>query len=228
MSTIAVCVLAFASMPMLGSTDDYLLFFAGEQDRYQPAKSHTFATLVRVCHHPNGRCEVLSVDTISWLPTNLRVRAFAFCPEPGWNFSMEETFDYVFAAGGYVACWGPYRVHPQLANSFRARKYELDTEHRYKGLNLIGRPKVDECVGGVDGINPGRGRIGIFGYGENSTGRIVDLCSPYFLDKGRCHPWLLRLLGMEGAPLRFRSTGERPTKIQNLESYLGSQKPRPR
>src|SRR4051812_26833383 len=69
----------------------YVLMFGEQRIPNNPDYSHTFATFVKATWVGDGPCPqspVLECHTISWLPANMKVRAFATFAECGHNFEM--------------------------------------------------------------------------------------------------------------------------------------------
>ena len=69
----------------------FLLMFGSQRVPPNPNYSHTFATFVKVGWDGDGPCPKdarLRADTISWLPTKLKIRVNALRPEPGANLAL--------------------------------------------------------------------------------------------------------------------------------------------
>ena len=113
-SACAVMVLLLA----LGNTAPaaeayYLLMFGSQRTPNEPNYSHSFATFVRA-HWVSPAAPRLEVQTISWMPRDLRIRAFALTPQSGVNLDLPASLRNAYANGERVSLWGPYQIHRDL------------------------------------------------------------------------------------------------------------------
>src|SRR5947209_8338331 len=91
------------AQPAVAGERYYVLVFGSQRIPPDPNYSHSFATFVKVSNFPDAPS--LEYHTISWLPANLKVRTRALLPEPGHNFGLYETLQYVLANGERVSLW---------------------------------------------------------------------------------------------------------------------------
>ena len=97
--------------PTAAAGDAYFVAVFGAQRPVvkAPRYSHSFAVFAHLA--PDGRLEWF---TISWLPCTGRVHPLRLRPEPGRNFTLQETLGLCQQNRMEVACWGPYQAHPDL------------------------------------------------------------------------------------------------------------------
>jgi len=81
---------------------------------------------VRTIVTPTGE-QVVSVETISWMPATLAIRPLALRPETGANLTLEQSFQWVESMGGRTSNWGPYEIDADRYQRFIARKADLDS-----------------------------------------------------------------------------------------------------
>src|SRR5215204_5057823 len=96
-----------ARRPQTPGVRYYLIPFGSHDLTRRPARTHTWATLVRATEVPG--CEPsLEVHTISWLPTKLDINPLSFRVEPGTNVELHETIRNSLRTNQRIALWGPY------------------------------------------------------------------------------------------------------------------------
>jgi hypothetical protein len=134
----------------------YVTLFGGQGDLLRPRTAHTWATFARTAVTPAGE-QVVSVDTISWLPATLNVRPWALRAETGVNLTLEETFAFMGNnQRKRVTAWGPYEITAGRYQQALAQKALLESGAiRYHSLGLFGR-KADvlHCIDGVTRTDP--------------------------------------------------------------------------
>jgi hypothetical protein len=75
-----------------------------------PRYTHTWATFVKATGEgPDHSKYQIETFTISWLPASLEVRSFRLA-EPGVNFDLYATFDFVLSQGQRISEWGPFQI----------------------------------------------------------------------------------------------------------------------
>jgi hypothetical protein len=191
----------------------YVTLFGGQGDFLRPRTAHTWATFVRTAATPAGE-QVVSVDTISWLPATLNVRPWALRAETGVNLTLEQSLE--FMAGrprSRVAAFGPYEITADRYQQALAQKTLLESGAiKYHSLGLFGRRSdVMHCIDGVtridarweDEASPSRW------YGVTGTRQAARAAarSGVILNPSVTHPWLLHRLNTDGYDLKARRLG---------------------
>lgn len=202
-------ILATLALPVAHAPGDYLIVFAGDSTPYQATKAHTFAALVRVETPPGGPPRVTDFHSISWLPETMKVRALALRPERGRNVPLDETLAHYLRPGSHVCVWGPYRVCPELAATFRALGAAVEGHFRYKGACLLSPRDVCDCARSVEEMaRPDRRYIGVYGYGAAAASSVVRTFSPWLVEPRCAHGWVAALVGLDAYPLIWRAYGD--------------------
>jgi len=190
-------------------TEDYFIVFAADAARYNPARAHTFAAMVRIERSPDGAMRVVSTTSLSWLPAPMKVRAMALLPETGRNVPLVETLQWSVKNGDHINAWGPYRVTPEFAETFRTRVRTVEDTFEYKGACLTSPKRVCDCARSIEEmIHPVRRYIGAFGYGAAAGSYIVRKFTPWFVEAERSHPWVGKAIGLEEYPIHWRAHGD--------------------
>ncbi len=105
----------------------FIILLAYQTPLNRPRESHTAAVFVRA----TAAGEVSEEFTISWLPARLKddpggvIQALR--PEPGANFTREETLRLGRRGRRDVVRWGPFQVRPEFYASARRRFDFLDS-----------------------------------------------------------------------------------------------------
>ncbi len=202
------------------AAEDYLIVFSGDSTPYKADKTHTFAALVRIETAPGQPRYVASLESISWLPATMKVRALAMRPEMGRNVPLDETLRVFMDAGHRVCMWGPYRVGPALAEAFRARIVTLESSFQYKAACLFSPLDVCDCARAVEEmVDPHRRYIGVFGYGAAASSFIVRKFSPWLIEPEQPHPWVASLIGLNEFPLVRRPFGDYTSRWNQLGTW---------
>ena len=183
----------------------FVLLFGSETFPRRPAKTHTWATLVRTTPTVNGLA-IADVQTISWMPKTLILRPLATEPETGTNLSLEASIRFSLEDGHHIALWGPYEVHPTMYNIFRSRIRDLVCHYRYKTIDTRyeGQP-VSNCIHAVSGMDRR------FGREDYPSARYGQLATQYIalqlfrrdrvIDPDADHAWLIRALRIENVEM---------------------------
>ncbi|MGH2549626.1 MAG: hypothetical protein ACRDHN_09560 [Thermomicrobiales bacterium] len=148
----------------------------------------------------------MEVHTISWLPSNLKVRVNALLPECGHNFTLHETIEYALANDERVSLWGAFRIQPELFERALRRKAELERGHiKYKADDFGYRSnRVTNCIHAVSSIIEGpKLRVASPGWGESASFYVLQEMQPWI--RSKCPEWdLTYALGLEQYPLIYR------------------------
>jgi len=186
----------------------YLLLFTAQDAVKLPRETHTWAVMARVV---DGR--ITETPSISWLPSDLKIKPLVLHVESGSNFSFDHTIHWTLTTTRQrIAIWGPYDADPQLYDRFTTRKTELESGAiGYQCLDFLGEAAARRNgVNCVHALTP----IGSRGPGEalqpygHSSGLYISqtlerrgLVAPY----SPSNDWLLSALGLDRVPLDRRS-----------------------
>jgi len=186
----------------------YYLLFTAQDALKNPRETHTWAVMVRMVE---GR--IAETQSISWLPSDLRIKPAKLVVEPGTNFSYDETIRWTLAESRQkIALWGPYEASPELYHRFLARKGQLESGAiGYQCLDMLGEAALRRNgVNCVHSLTPIEGPVtdDLFRSYGHSSGLYMSqslatrgLIAPY---SGR-EEWLVPALGLQQVPLERRS-----------------------
>ncbi len=104
----------------------YVIVFASQSVPRLPARTHTWATVVRALEFPD-KAPVLEVHTISWLPATLTIHPLRLTVEPGTNLGLHQTMVYAVGKHERISMWGPYECQPSFFRRFLMQKEFLET-----------------------------------------------------------------------------------------------------
>ena len=202
-------VLALSSHLHAGE-DCFLLMFGSQRIPNNPDYSHSYATFVRTTWPGNGPCPrnpTLEAVTISWLPTNMKVRTCALLPECGENFGLQATNRWALANCMRISLWGPYRICPELyALAHKQAAFLASGRVRYKANDLgHSSDRVSNCIHAVSSIVEGyRLRVASPGWGQMASFSILKRFEPYIISPNCTHPWIGSALGLDEYPIIYR------------------------
>lgn len=203
-------------LPACSGERYYVTIFGGQGDLLRPRTAHTWATFVRTCASPAGE-QVVSQDTISWLPATLNVRPFALCAEKGVNLTLQQTFAFMGSHHRQrVVAFGPYEITADRYAQAMAQKALLESGAiQYHSLGLLGRRSdVLHCIDGVTRTDPlwESKASPSWWYGEAGTCQATRAAvrSGFILNAAVTHPWLLHEINSTGYKLTVRELGKRP------------------
>jgi hypothetical protein len=211
--------------------DYFMLMFGSQRIPANPNYSHTWATFVRVTWKGDGPCPVdasLDVQSISWLPANMKVRTSALFPECGHNFDLIQTLDFAYGTDQRVSLWGPYRIQPELFERAMRRKLNLESGAiRYKANDVGYRSdNVANCIHGVSTIAEGpKLRVASPGWGESASYFVLQEMEPWIISK-ETEPWVGSAIGLDQHPIIYRDyTNPRSNAVFGpLLRVLGSER----
>lgn len=104
----------------------FLVIYGAESEPYRTRFTHTWATVLRLCHSDSGT-PLLELNTISWMPATLKIRPLALQTEPGVNLSLDETFAWIDSIQAEVSIWGPFAISESQYVNFLRRKNMLES-----------------------------------------------------------------------------------------------------
>jgi hypothetical protein len=197
-----------------GAEAYYLLMFGAQRVPNNPDYSHTWATFVRATWDVPGQpaCR-LEAHTISWLPRNLRVRAYALLPECGQNFDLDVTLRWAPANGARVSLWGPYQIDRDLYLRSLAQLQLLQSGQVLYKANDAGHTSdcVSNCIHAVSSITEGhRLHVVSHSWGETASYYVLHEMTPWLIEPCRTHAWVGSALGLDRYPIIYRAFDEHP------------------
>lgn len=193
----------------------YMTLFGAQSVPPRTSQTHTWATFVRT--HTTGAGEiVVAVDTVSWMPADLKIRAWALRRQPGVNLTFDETIDWIASFGGRVSSWGPYEIDADRYGRFLSRKADLESGTiAYRALGAVTfKSRVSNCGQSFARSSPIVGRRYLQptpSPGETGTSKLAEryLKAGALQDGGAEYPWLLAATGADRYPMVPRRPGER-------------------
>jgi hypothetical protein len=207
--------------PPAAEAEDYLIIFSADSIPYRATRTHTFVAVVSVERGRDCPPRVVCLRSLSWLPATGKVRGLAMRAEAGRNVPLDETLHTYLAAGRCVCMWGPYRIRPELAETFHARVATVESWFQYRAACRLSPRHVCDCARSVEEMVEARRRyIGVFGYGAAAASVIVQKLSPWMIEPEQCHPWVGTLIGLDGYPLVRRPFGDYTSWRDQLRSSI--------
>lgn len=190
----------------------YIILFASQSTPRVPARSHTWATAVKVTQVPNAEPQI-ETHTISWLPDSMNIRWWKFTVEPGSNFSNEFSIEHALETKQRVSAWGPYEIWSGLYDRFLMQKAFLDSDViGYQCTDMIGESARKgngcDCFHAISDMDPffDRGTYPLRYFGDRATLNIVRQIHerPIIIRPTATHDWLFAALGLDRYPIRRR------------------------
>lgn len=203
-----------------GSSRYYFTLFAGQSVPFRHRTAHTWGTYTKVTPTSDGG-QLVELVTISWLPVSGTVRPHALRPEPGKNYSLEETLALMASHNSQVSRWGPYEVD--------AHRYELAQKQvaflnsgaaRYRAIDSFNmNDDVVNCVHALTHAGPSvRHHVQpVMRVGEPGTSRLAKLYvrGGAFPGYPETHDWIIPAIGADQYPIHARQPGERiPRRVR--------------
>lgn len=197
---LSLAVIAFQPLMLRAEDKYYLVMFAAQGPDVKAARSHTFATFVKVPE--NGGKNELVTRTISWLPANGVIPKLR--PDPGANFTLERTLEWAANLKIGVIAWGPVAIQQELFDLAERRIAFLESgKVAYKMVDLGSGAGVN-CIQAVSGLVPGEALATGTARGEQASVLVLQHLSRWFLPdeppKG-----LTEKLGLDRAGINFRT-----------------------
>ena len=134
---------------------------------------------------------------------------------------LEETLRDAAASHRRICLWGPYRVRPEFAQSFRDRVARVESSFRYKGACFLSPTTVCDCTRSLEEMVGRRRLIGAFGYGAASSSVVVRLFEPWLID-----PWQTDVFFRDRGALLRRPSPQAASRVPivrdpSLEAHPG-------
>lgn len=184
-----------------------LLVFTAQACPKVPRTTHSWAALVRIF---GG--QIVDVQTISWMPCDLKIKPYDLTVEPGRNLTLQETIAWIMGQTSlHVTLWMPLDASPEFAARFYKQKEFLDSGAMgYQCLDFLGEASLRHngcnCIHALTPLHDrGLGDVMQL-YGDASGRYFVDSVQRRGLAVATsCDPaWLLSTLGLDGLSLRRR------------------------
>jgi hypothetical protein len=214
----ALLLLGFAGSGHAGEAY-FVMVFSSQQSPNRPNHAHCFATFIKATGPratlPGSRLEA---HTISWLPENLVIRAWAIRPEYGHNLGLHETLRHASDNGERVSLWGPYRIDKDLYDRALEQIDLLESGNvLYKAIDAgYSTDSVSNCIHAVSSIVDGhRLRVLSPGWGELAGFYIKERFEPWIVDEERTYDWVARALGLEKYPITYRDKNLRSSAFRS-------------
>ncbi len=191
----------------------YFILFGGQAIPFRPRTAHTWAIFARAEWHGSQPVAV-EYFTISWLPADGPVKPLRLVPEPGRNYTLEETMQRAAEQNDRVSMWGPFEIDACRYELARQWFDRLNSgEVRYRVLDTLWyNPRIVHCVHAVTYADPVlRRRIQpVVRVGEPGTSRLAMMyvLSGAFIDPTVTHDWLIPIIGLDRYPFVRRYPGE--------------------
>ncbi len=192
----------------------YFTLFAGQSVPFRAKTAHTWGTYAKVTPTAEGK-QIVETVTISWLPADGTVRPHALRPEPGKNWSLQETFALMTCHNAQISHWGPYEMDE--CHYLEAQKKAAFLESgaaQYRAIDSFNmNDDVVNCVHALTHANPSvRHHIQpVVRVGEPGTSRLAKLYvrGGSFVGYPETHDWVLAAIGADAYPTIARQPGER-------------------
>jgi hypothetical protein len=192
----------------------FFILYGGQSLPFKPRTAHTWATFVKTAPDAGG---VLNVETftISWLPVTGDVKPWRLWPEPGRNYSLEETFAIAAENKDRVSMWGPFEIDENRYQMAAAQLAFLQSgEVLYRAIDSFTRNRfIVHCVHAVTYADPILQQIvqPVLQVGEPGTSRLAAryVRSGAFIGGAVTHDWVLAVTGADKYPVVRRYPGER-------------------
>jgi hypothetical protein len=222
---ITTVVAAVTLAPRTARADEYYVtVFTAESVPFRPTNTHAFASFVRVPIGPDGRRGAAEAVSVCWGPANMKVRGITPAPEPGANFPLLTTLDWVSSSGWRVSAWGPYRTRCELFETMKAQSEWLSSgKVKYKPTDtFVPRGIAVNCYHALTHpVAPLHRLSGAFTAGDAAGTIILQSYNPYLIDPCVTHDHILALVGADRYELTRRSFDYRPGRIDAIRSAVG-------
>lgn len=197
----------------IGQSRHYFILFGGQAIPFRPRTAHTWAIFAKASRLADG---ALAVEwfTISWLPAHGPVRPLRVWPEPGRNYTLEETMQRAAEQNDRVSMWGPFEISAWRYELARRWFFELNSGRvKYRVLDTLWfNPRIAHCVHAVTYADPVLyKRIQpVVRVGEPGTSRLAMMYvrAGAFIRPELTHDWLIPVLGLDRYPFVRRYPGQ--------------------
>jgi hypothetical protein len=194
----------------------YVVVYGSQLPGFKAAsKSHTWASFFR--KSPGGNVEWF---TISWLPVAGKVRPLALKPEPGRNYTFEETIQFNNENKMVTGFWGPYEIQPSLWEAAVEQREKLESGQVLYKANDQGSKDgtVSNCIHSVSIMvrPPGQPMplvyVAPINWGESGSFWVTLALRPWFINPCCKHDELLQFLGPDVQCMKRHDLDRNPTR----------------
>lgn len=185
---------------------DYMVVFGSERHPNVPEHSHTFAAFLRCvpgAESAPGEGEPLC---ISWLPQTKVIVPLRPWPEPGWNYKLIETINWVFECDHadpgvrtYLYAWGPFRICPELREHAAARTAEFKSGRvEYVVEDLLYRPhRATNCIHALSDLGLTNCLLHTLGsHGREASWKVIHYLGPWIMNPSQTYKETKKLFGL--------------------------------
>lgn len=194
----------------------YVVVYGSQLPGFKAAsKSHSWATFFRKT--PDGAVDLF---TISWLPVAGKVRPLALRPEPGRNYTFEETVQFNNENKMVTGFWGPYEIQPSLWEAAVRQRNKLESgEVLYKANDNGAKDgTVSNCVHAISIMvrPPGQPMplvyVAPINWGESGSYWVTLAFRPWMINPCCKHDELLSYLGPDISCMKRHDLDRNPTR----------------
>jgi hypothetical protein len=190
-----------------------MVVFGSQRHPNWPRFSHTFAAVVRARDDGNGPT-VLDDHTISWLPVTMVIHPLATRPEPGKDFALKTTLDWVCRRfpriQSKITAWGPFRIEQRLYQAVVARYQQLGIGSvEYIAADKRFRPdRATNCIHALSDLQLTAYLLRTYAlHGRAASLRVLNYFNSLGLlvDPAVVYPWVSDHLGLGSYPIQFEA-----------------------
>jgi hypothetical protein len=178
----------------------FMIIFSQEGSGHEPWLSHTFATFVKATGTGSDRNQYrLEHHTISWLPASRDVRLLRLGPEPGKNFSREDTLRWARSLNVRISMLGPYQIQKELYERAVRQVQRLNQgKIAYKAIDGRFRPDVaSNCFHAISDIDADNGLLQTgTAHGDDASSMVVMHLKRWLIRPEEVHDWVAQRLGV--------------------------------
>lgn len=188
----------------------YIIVFGSQSQPKVPKYTHSWATMVRATDGPAGAAPSLDIQTISWMPATLSIRAVSPRIEPGTNLDLHTTIREMLKHDETIAMWGPYEVPHSNYLRFQVQKKFMESGVvGYQCMDSFGEAARTglgcDCIHAITDMDPlyDRSRYPLSFFGHGASRHIVTqlMRRGVIVDAPQTHDWLIPPLGLNEYPI---------------------------
>jgi len=186
----------------------FMIIYGFQNGINTPHGAHVFATFVESDASPSGRdLARLEAHTLSWLPVEEDNRFLRLRPEPGRNFSLDETLQLAESRELSLMRWGPFEITDSLyfgaldridfLESGAADYIVQDTFHR-NAVYVRESGGAINCIHAVSDLG-GFIRTGL-AHGFSAARRVYEHLQQFVVPSPDNKEWVATLVGVGDIP----------------------------
>jgi len=178
----------------------FMIIFSQEGPGHEPWLSHTFATFVKATGAGSDKGQYhLEQHTISWLPASRDIRLLRLRPEPGKNFSSEETLRWARSLNVRISMLGPYQIQKELYERAVRQVQRLNQgKIAFKAIDGRFRPDVaSNCFHAIADIDTDNGLLDTgVAHGDAASTMVAMHLKRWLIRPEEVHDWVAQRLGV--------------------------------